>query len=148
MNTSELAQGFINFVKTGEHDDLELLSTWLDRLSAHYEHISFVFDETDYPDCPDQNYQSLRDLVSSKFPSLGYYYVATPIEPTNDAEVTIGDAVDDVADILRDLVEVQWYFENTSVEYALWHYENSYKFHWSRHLRDLQSYLLHRTWGI
>ena len=148
MTTNELVQEFVEFVKTSDSEDLERLSMWLDRLSAHYEGISFSYDDRDYPDCPDQDYQSLRNLVSTKFPSLGYYYVTTPVEPPGEAEVTIGDAIDDLADILRDLIDVQWYFEHTSVANALWHYEQNYKFHWSRHLRNLQSYLLHKAWGI
>lgn len=52
-----------------------------------------------------------------------------------------GEGRDDISDIVLDLKEVLWYFENTSKDNALWYFENSYKSHWGRHLRELQLYL-------
>ena len=149
MNTQELVKGFIGFVNSEGPEDFEQLGTWLDRLAANLELIVFEFDDSTFPDAPQLDYDELRNRVSSRFPSLGFYNTTTPnSEKLGDGDVSVGDAVDDVTDILSDLTDVEWYFEQTSAANALWHFENSYWTHWARHLRDLQSHILNETRGI
>jgi hypothetical protein len=44
-----------------------------------------------------------------------------------------------LTDISIDLKEVQWKWENTSIDDAPWCFENGYITHWGWHLRSLQT---------
>ena len=118
----------------------------LDRLALACHFAGFDFDESNYPDAPKKNYSELREIVSLKFPNLGYYNIAQPTSvKIGEGAVNVGDAIDDICDIAIDLSEVIWCWENTSVEDALWHFRQSYEYHWGHHLRELQLYLLKKT---
>ncbi|HNP36027.1 MAG TPA: DUF5063 domain-containing protein [Woeseiaceae bacterium] len=136
---------YLNLVEStdGSTEDAESrLVPVLDRLALAQSFVSFTFDETDYPDSPDQNYDDLRKLVSKRFPNYGYYNVADPITSNiGEAGASVGDAIDDLADIARDLYDVEWYWANTSEANALFHLQQSYRTHWRRHLREFQVYL-------
>ncbi len=149
MASRELVTGFLKFIYEESSQDLEMLSVWLDRLAADQETISFKFDETEYPDSPTIQYHELRSIITQRFPTLGPYNVTSPdSDRLGTRKVEVGDAVDDLVDIVHELADARWYFENTSVANALWHLENGFRMHWGRHLRDLQSYLLLETKGI
>ena len=114
----------------------------LDRLALAQSFVSYTFDEAEYPDSPDQSYDELRKIVARRFPNYGYYNVADPVtSDIGEARTIVGDAIDDLADIARDLYDVQWYWANTSEANALFHLEQSYRTHWRRHLREFQVYL-------
>lgn len=111
----------------------------LDQLAFLHHDVSYAFDDKDYPDTPRKDYQTLRQLVSSRFSELGYYNVPSSIiQHIGDADIHVADATDDITDIARDLYDVQWRWQNTSVDDALWYFTNSYFTHWEEHLRGLQ----------
>jgi hypothetical protein len=111
----------------------------LDQLALLQHDVSYAFDDRDYPDTPRKDYQTLRDIVSSRFQELGHYNVpASVTQRVAEAEMHVGDAIDDITDIALDLYDVQWRWGNTSVDDALWYFTNSYSTHWEEHLRDLQ----------
>jgi hypothetical protein len=111
----------------------------LDQLALLQHDVSYAFDDRDYPDTPRKDYQKLRELVSSRFPDLGHYNVpALVTQHIAEAEIHVGDAIDDITDIALDLYDVQWRWENTSEDDALWYFTNSYFTHWEEHTRDLQ----------
>lgn len=148
MTPSEIRNAirdFLNLVEStdGTTEDAESrLVPLLDRLALAQSFVSFTFDETDYPDSPDQSYDDLRKLVSRRFPNYGYYNVANPItSDIGEAGAIVADAIDDLADIARDLYDVEWYWANTSEANALFHLQQSYQTHWRRHLREFQVYL-------
>ncbi|MEO1246215.1 MAG: DUF5063 domain-containing protein [Pseudomonadota bacterium] len=136
---------FLNLVEStdGTTEDAESrLVPVLDRLALAQSFVSFTFDEADYPDSPDQSYNDLRKLVSKRFPNYGYYNVADPItSDIGEAGSIVGDAIDELADIARDLYDAEWYWANTSEANALFHLQQSYHTHWRRHLREFQLYL-------
>ncbi|WP_435274602.1 DUF5063 domain-containing protein [Psychrobium sp. nBUS_13] len=105
--------------------------------------MSYEFDENDYPSAPPSKYQEIRNKVESKFPELGMYHSASYDKNLliSNETVAVGDAVDDIADIVGDLIEIEWYFGNTSDADALWHLETSYRSHWGNDLREVQLYL-------
>ncbi len=114
----------------------------VDQLALLQHDVSYAFDDRDYPDTPQKDYQALREIVSSRFPELGYYNVpASVTQHIAEADMHVGDAIDDIADIARDLYDVQWRWENTSADDALWYFTNNYFTHWEEHLRGLQLYL-------
>lgn len=114
----------------------------LDSLAIAVREMTFEFDETDYPDAPAQDYQATYDMVGRHFPTLGYYN--SPISITTEigeSKMGVGDAIDDIVDILLDLKGVLWRLKNTSVNDALWEMNLLYRSHFGLHLRSLQLYL-------
>ena len=145
MNIAEVIENFLGYVFEAEpilDGELTELITHLDKLALSVANSNYVFDSTDYPDAPDCNYKETYEKISKRFPMLEHYNgvvdVSTNISST---EFSLGDAIDDIADIVGDLEEVLWCFKNTSVNDALWNFHNSFKTHWGRHLRDLQLHL-------
>ena len=133
-----------DFYSTEERE--EKLKFKLDQLALAYHFANFEFDETDYTDAPRKDYDELRKIVSKNFPNCSYYNIAQPTSiKIGEASISVGDAIDDICDIAIDLSEVLWCWENTSVENALWHFQQSYEYHWGHHLRELQLYLLKKT---
>lgn len=148
MDQNDIRTAIRDFLGLLESDDVsvgqaeERLPTLLDRLAIAQSYVSFTFDETDHPDAADQSYDDLRAIASKRFPNYGYYNVAESITTNiGESETMVGDAIDDLADIARDLYDVEWYWSNTSEADALFHFENDFKYHWRRHLRGLQLYL-------
>jgi hypothetical protein len=142
-----LIDEFIKFVEFGSLEPTTRnrnLMKFLDNLGLSQAYLSITFDENNYSEPPRKNQTELRKVIEKNFPEYGYYNVAlTVTDKIGEAEIGVGDAIDDIVDIYIDLCEVQWRWENTSIDDALWHYNNSYKAHWGEHLRDLQRYVYH-----
>jgi hypothetical protein len=125
---------FIAVIEDGAisaEERMQRLRRSLDRLGLLQHDVNYTFDERDYPDAPPKYYNAIRQLVSSRFPDLGYYNV--PSSVTQDIAQTgidVGDAIDDIADIAIELHEVLWRFHHTSIDDALWYFEFSYVSHW------------------
>ncbi len=120
----------------------EKLPALLDHLAFAQSFVSFTYDDAEYPDSPAQNYDTLRATVTKRFPNYGYYNIAEKITTDiGDSGTLVGDAIDDLADIARDLYKVEWYWSNTSEANALFHFGNDFRHHWRQHLRGLQLYL-------
>ena len=120
-------------------DRTQRLRCSLDRLALIQHDISYTFDERDYPDTPRKDYNVLRKVVSAHFHDLGYYNTPSSItQQLGEAEIEVGDAIDDLTDIAIELYDVLWRFDHTSADDALWYFTNSYSTHWEQHLRELQ----------
>ncbi len=55
--------------------------------------------------------------------------------------MAIGDAIDDLTDIINDLLEIKWRFEHTTEKQTLWYFELLIRIHSEQHLVDLLKYL-------
>ncbi len=124
--------------------DITSLEQALDALAFAYHFVGEYDDLIDDSEneSPTTDYYRIREAVVTRFPSFGYYYVANPNSDLyQPAEILIADAVDDLTDIIQDLLEVEWYWSNTSENDALWHFRFGYENHWGKHLRELQVYL-------
>ncbi len=98
-------------------------------------------NELEPPERAHGDYKAAYDLIGQRYPDLGYYGVADPKRLPPDLEATIGDAVDDLADIVGDLERGIWRFENTNADDAFWHLRFDYRSHWGFHARELSLYL-------
>jgi len=128
-------------------EDLNQLIIRLDKLALLASHVEYQFDDADYPESPGNDYTEVREKIKIRFPALGHYNTAAEVSvKIGNSTLLIGDAIDDLVDILCDLKEVLWCFNNTSDNNALWHFEFGYRSHWGRHLRELQLYLHDRWW--
>lgn len=125
----------------GEQDDLDFLEYTLDRLALAYRHAHYRFEDG-HPDPPSIDYQTIREAAAARFPRLGLYNVPEFITSHHlTSPLVQGDAIDDIADIARDLADVEWCWLNTSANDALWHFRIGWETHWGGHLRALQWYL-------
>jgi hypothetical protein len=58
-----------------------------------------------------------------------------------NVEIGIGDALDDLTDIIKDLLAVKWKMDNTSEMDALWEFDFSMRTHSEKHLIDLLKFI-------
>ena len=144
----DIINTFIEFI---ENDSINLydkdknLMMLLDALGFAISQCKFKFDENDYKVPKRMDYTQIREMLQTKFPDFGYYNV--PEDLIGDLAVTkimVGDAMDDIVDIYIELKDVQWMWYNTSIDNALWYFENNYICHWGVHLRDLQRYIYYK----
>lgn len=119
---------------------LERLAEALDRLVIEYHRsIELEPDEAEV-EAPCVDYVPLAERAAASFPELGVYGDVDPKEAFDHA-FNLGDAIDDLADIARDLTEVLWLFDNVGANDAVWMFRFGYRTHWGRHLHDLRRYL-------
>lgn len=103
-------------------------------------------DDQEYPEPPDFNHEMISNTLRSNFPELGFYHSVT--EPFNleSKEHSLEDANDDLTDVVQDMMEVNWRFEHTSKNDALWYFEFIMKnnseqliIHLLKAIKDLES---------
>ncbi|KUJ53355.1 hypothetical protein [Chryseobacterium sp. JAH] len=54
--------------------------------------------------------------------------------------IAIGDAIDDLSDIILDLLQIKWRIENNSPDDGLWYFQLVFSSHTQQHIIDLLSY--------
>ena len=125
---------------------LRKLAKALDRLvCAHHEAAETMPDLTTTLEPLPGDYKSLRQAAQRAFPDLGFYPWSDPRGKIGE-DPLVGDALDDIADIARDLAEVAWRWENVSPADAGWHFRLLYQTHWGAHAHALRSYVYGRIW--
>jgi hypothetical protein len=92
---------------------------------------------------PKLDYRTVRDVIGRRYPTLGYYWTALhPImKDGTEGELAVGDAIDDLADILIGLREVQWFNRNADRKNALAAMRFRYESHLWMHIHPLRQYL-------
>lgn len=126
-------------------DKTEMLKKLLVGIYSEFLNVEFEFDETDYDKEPSFDYNEINGNVKSNFPDFDWYSMvldSNKMEP--NIEIGIGDELDDLTDIIKDLLEVKWRMENTSEKDAIWHFELLMRTHSEQHLVDLLKRLKER----
>lgn len=132
-----------NLTTTDKEKELEKN---LVKIYSLYFDIEFKFDETDYPDLDKTEYADIRQNVTSNFEDFGFYKTVSDIEDIDNLnDNTIGDALDDLTDIIRDLLEIKWRIENNSLADGLWFFELTFYSHTQQHILDLLKYMKQRN---
>ncbi|HWU16023.1 MAG TPA: hypothetical protein VN157_18665 [Caulobacter sp.] len=110
----------------------------LDRLAVAYHDAPAgeAAEANDEPPKPD--YTQIYQTLAERFPDLGLYGSADPL--TLEGDLALGDAIDDLADIVIDLREVVWRYDSLGPQDAYW-YLNLMHFHWGSHQHELARYL-------
>jgi hypothetical protein len=107
-----------------------------------YFDISYQFDNRDYPDFNKLELLDIRHNVESNFTDFGFYKnVLDYNDIDNLKECGIGDAIDDLTDIITDLLEIKWRIENNSLANGLWYFELIFKSHTQQHILDLLNFM-------
>ena len=142
---ADIAREFLAVVWQGDAPDDATLLRALDRLLSRSHEVPFAncADADDEPPAVDG--PALFQEIASRFPNFGMYPVADPLASMDDDKLLAG-AVDDIADITRDLREVIWRDETFGPDDAAWYFRLMY-FHWARHARELSLYLHARQFG-
>jgi hypothetical protein len=132
-----------NLTTTDKEKELEKN---LVKIYSLYFDIEFKFDETNYPDLDKTEYADIRQNVTSNFKDFGFYKRVSDIEDIDNLnDNTIGDALDDLTDIIRDLLEIKWRIENNSLADGLWFFELTFYSHTQQHILDLLKYMKQRN---
>ncbi len=108
-----------------------------------YFQYNYNFDENEYSKFDNSNYQNIQENIKSNFPEFGFYNVV--LNPSNivnaEVEVVLGDAIDDLSDIIIDLLEVKWRLENNSYDDGIWFFKFIFTNHTKSHILGLLNYL-------
>ncbi|TVZ10483.1 hypothetical protein JM80_3033 [Cellulophaga sp. RHA_52] len=130
-----------------EHRDKEKdLEKYLVEFYAQYFNIRYVFDKKDYEDYEYAGQNKIRENVISNFPSFGLYHNLSELNKIeNKADLVVGDAVDDLTDIILDLLEIKWRAETNSESDAWWYFELIFYSHTQQHLIDLLNFMKHKN---
>ena len=142
---ADIALEFLAVVWEGDAPDDAALLRALDRLLSRSHEVPFAHfaDADDEPPAVDG--RALYQEAASRFPNFGMYLVADPLAPIEDYTMLTG-AVDDIADITKDLREVIWRERTFGPDDAAWYFRLMY-FHWAWHARELSLYLHARQFG-
>lgn len=114
----------------------ELLEKSLIKIYNLYFELEYVFDETDYPEFDKSEFLDIRENIISNFPKFGYYKTLDKTE-----NILVGDAVDDLSDIVFDILEVNWRIENNSLDDGIWYFKFVFETHTKQHILDLLTYI-------
>ena len=117
------------------------LAAALDRLITAYHDTPDVDPSNDGMDAPRGNGPAYFQEVGARFPNYGLYPLADPT-----AAMGMGDAIDDLGDIILDMQEVIWLADHADKADALWLFRSQF-YHWGTHARDLARYLHGRQFG-
>lgn len=135
----EAIKGFLVVAFGPDPAEITDLCRALDRLALSV-HDTPEGEPTDDDRAPPRNdYVAVRERIAPRFPGLGHYALAWPLD--TDGQALTGDAIDDLADIALDLSEVVWRVEHFGMDDAAWHFRFLYVVHWGRHLHHLRVYL-------
>jgi hypothetical protein len=145
---SDLKKLIDRIVEFGTNEKLESENKTLEiqrlliGIYAEYLKIETEFDENDYEEPINLDYDGIRSIVTEHFPDLGWYHSVWESHKINeDAELVTEDSIDDLTDIIKDLIEVQWRLENNSEKDGLYQFEFLMKHHSEQHLVNLLKYL-------
>lgn len=120
----------------------KLLEKSLVKIYSLYFEIEYEFDKTDFPDFNKQELPNIRENVESNFPEFGFYKIVLDINDINNfQDIALGDAIDDLTDIINDLLEVKWRIETNSLADGLWYFQLIFYSHTQQHTLDLLNFM-------
>lgn len=146
MNT--LKQLVDRIVEFGTNEKLESINKVLElqkllvEIYAKYLKLKTEFDDTDYKKPLSADYDEIRKIVTKHFPDFGWYYSTfRGYEVNENMGLVTKDSIDDLTDIIKDLIEVQWRLKNNSEKDGLYQFKFLMKHHSEEHLVNLLKYL-------
>jgi hypothetical protein len=145
LTAADVAQDFLSVVWDGEPPSIEELSRALDRMLYLHHGIALADCAEDDRHPPVIDGPALYREVAARFLDLGLYPISDPLALVGDGDM-VADAIDDIADITRDLREVVWREQHLGAGDAAWCFRLLFS-HWGRHARELSLYLHARQFG-
>ena len=122
--------------------DVKRLIRCLDAL-AYAVHFVDAEDISSDLEPPRLDYAQTYDAIRQRFPFLGKYWLALHpvLQDGIEGELAVGDAIDDLADILIELKDVRWLHERADRTTALGALRQRYDSHLWMHIHSLRQYL-------
>lgn len=118
-----------------------LLEKYLIKLYYLSFELVFDCDVIEYPESPEA-ILDFRHQIESNFKTFGLYKtVPEHSDIYNSTEFGIGDAVDDLAEILIDSKEIKRRIENNSINDGLWYFNLIFQSHTKKHVVNLLNYI-------
>ena len=105
--------------------------------------------ETD-DEAPDFAKENWRDIIGPRFSMLGLYWetATSRMVGTENPEIVVGDAIDDLDDIVREINKAKWYLVNCGRDEALAALRWCYESHLYMHLTRLRLHLENEKFGF
>ena len=145
---NEIIEIITGITKYGLNPNLDIknkqteLEKNLVKIYSKFFEIEYKFDDSDYPDFKKVELPNIIENVKNNFPDFGLYHkVLNSHELYKDVENSVGDATDDLSDIIFDLLEIKWRNENNSEQDALWFFELIFKSHTQQHIISLLNFM-------
>lgn len=122
--------------------DISRLIRALDGLAYAVHFIDPVGGECEM-DPPRLDYRQTYEAIKQRFAFLGCYWLALHpvLQEGTEGELAVGDAIDDLADILIELRDVRWLHEQSGRKAALAALRERYDMHLWMHIHSLRQYL-------
>lgn len=89
---------------------------------------------------PSRDYEGLRQSIGARWPELGFYDEATYHPVITEATETVGDAVDDLADLVQDVKGALFLVERNVTAATSWLSFHA-RIHWEDHVQHLIRHL-------
>lgn len=124
-----------------EHKEADLEKNLVKIYSKFFE-IKFEPDDREFQEFNKSNFPDVIENVKRNFPDFGFYHEVLNVQELHkSAENAIGDAIDDISDIIFDLLEIKWRMENNSEQDALWFFEFIFRSHTQQHIINLLNFM-------
>ena len=150
--STELISSIDEIIKYGLQANLNvpdseiLIEKHLATIYKLYFEIEYESDYRKYPDFDKSKLPDIRKNVESNFSGFGYYKIVLDMfDMTDYTDIGLGDAIDDLSDIILDLIEVKWRIENNSLNNGLYHLKLIFPAHTQQHIVDLLNYIIQKT---
>jgi len=128
-----------NVESENKTDEIQKL---LAALYSEFLNLNAEFDDGNFDDEPDFDYETIKKNVEANFPEFGWYHSVWECHKIiADADLVTSDSIDDITDIIKDLLEVKWCFENTSEKNAKWHFYDLMRIHSEQHVVNFLKYI-------
>lgn len=123
-------------------DRTKLLEKNLIKIYSLYFNIQYEYDDKEYPDFDKNQFPNIIQNIQCNFKEFGVYKTVLDINDIdNNTDIGLGNAIDDLSDIILDLLEIKWRMENNSLNDGLWFFETIFPFHTQQHILDLLNYM-------
>ncbi len=107
-----------------------------------YFQIEYEYDKTKYENFDKGLLPNIRKNVETNFQNFGFYKTILDINELNNfQDIALGDAIDDLSDIIIDLLQVKWRIETNSLANGLWYFELIFCGHTQQHMLDLLNFM-------
>lgn len=122
--------------------DLSRLIRGLDALAYAMHFIDCVGGESEM-EPPRLDYRQAYEAIRQRYAFLGRYWLALHpvLQEGTEGELAVGDAIDDLADILIELKDLRWLHEHSGRNDALAALRARYDKHLWMHVHSLRQYL-------
>jgi len=123
-------------------DNEALLEKNIVKIYNLYFEINYTFDHAKYQNFDKSQLPDIPKNVISNFKEFGFYKTVLDIHDLDNVqENALGDAVDDLSDIILDLLEIKWRINNNSLDDGLWFFQFIFHAHTQEHIIGLLNFM-------